>query len=76
MEREYCQTCSMLEDFYRIKLNRFLLAARSSSTWSRKDLEGWDRDVVELKQEVLIAGRCWVQHSRRCPRVSDHVEAA
>ena len=67
----------MLEDFYRIKLNRFLLAARSSLTWSRDSaLDGWDREVLEAKDEALNALRCLQQHSAKCQRVSYHVEAA
>jgi len=73
MEREYCQTCAMLEDFYRIKLNRFLLAGRSSP---RESLEGCGPEILKLKEEVLIAGRSWVQHASRCPRVSYRAEAA
>ena len=76
MEREYCQRCAMLEDYYRIKLHQFVQAARSSSTWSSKSLEAWDREVVELKEEVLFAGRCWMQHASRCPRISYPAKAA
>jgi hypothetical protein len=76
MEREYCQTCSMLHDFYQIKLNSFLLAARSSSSWSRDSLVGWDPGVLERKEEALVALRCLMRHTGKCPRVSYHAEVA
>ena len=72
MKREYCHTCVMLEDFYRIKLDRFLLAARTSTTWSQTDLLHWDREVLDLKQESLQALRCLQRHVTGCQRVTYH----
>jgi hypothetical protein len=75
MVREHCQTCAMHEDYYRVKLQRYLRAAGSSATWSRDDLVRWDPEVGELRDEALAALRYLIRHAARCDRSSYHADA-
>jgi hypothetical protein len=61
---------------YRLKLNDFLVAARSLNAGSRNGLAGWDKGVLELKDEALVALRSLIRHAAECHVMNHHKEAA
>ena len=70
MGQDPCQTCESLKELYRLKLNHSLLAARSSSSWSRNGFAGWDNDVLVLKEEALGALRTLMRHATECQGIN------
>jgi len=66
MGREYCRTCEALKEFYWLKLNRFLLAARSSSGWGQRRYRVGDDELQAIKDESLVALRELMRHAKAC----------
>ncbi len=66
MGREYCETCESLKEFYWLKMNQFLLAARSASAWPTAGYEAADERVQQLKDESLQALRELMRHAKAC----------
>jgi hypothetical protein len=64
--REYCQTCESLKELYRLKLNQFLLAARSVSAWPNHGRTAREEELQALKDESLEALRRLLQHMKIC----------
>jgi hypothetical protein len=64
--RAYCSTCEALKEFYWLKLNRFLLAARSASAWGAHRYRT-DEDALQVsKEESLAALRTLIRHATAC----------
>ncbi len=66
MGREYCRTCEALKEFYWLKLNRFVLAARSSSAWGPRRYRMGDDELQAIKDESLVALRELMRHAKAC----------
>ena len=64
--REPCRTCEALKELYWLKLNRFLLAARSNSSWPPRRRRVRDEEVEALKEESLAALRDLMRHAKVC----------
>lgn len=75
MGREYCETCETLKELYRLKLNQFLLAARSASATPPGPRVGED-ELLVLKDETLAALRGFLQHANACFGLAQQDEAA
>jgi hypothetical protein len=75
MGREYCRTCEALKEFYWLKLNQFLLAARSNSAWLPRRHRARDEEAQALKEESLMALRELMRHAKVCYGLV-HEEAA
>lgn len=66
MGRDSCRTCELLKEFYRLKLNQFVLAARSASAWQHHGRAAHDDDIQVLKQESLEALSALIRHAKAC----------
>lgn len=66
MGRDSCRTCELLKEFYRLKLNQFLLAARSNSAWQHRGRTAHDDEIEALKQESLEALSALMRHAKAC----------
>ena len=66
MGRTTCRTCELLKEFYRLKLNQFLLAARSTSAWHWHGHSVQEDEVQALKQESLEALTALIRHAKEC----------
>ena len=66
MGREFCHTCESLKEFYWLKLNQFLLAARSNSAWPSARHVVAEEELVALKDESLDALRELMRHAKVC----------
>jgi hypothetical protein len=64
--RGYCRTCEAHKEFYWLKLNQFLLAARSNSSWPRRRYRAGDEELQILKDESLAALRELMRHAKVC----------
>jgi hypothetical protein len=64
--RVNCSTCESLKEFYWLKLNQFLLAARSRSTWPSARHVAGDDELQQLKDESLDALRQLMRHAKAC----------
>jgi hypothetical protein len=64
--RESCQTCESLKEFYWLKLNQFLMAARSSSARPRLRPVADEEELLTLKDESLDALRHLMRHAKAC----------
>ena len=64
--REYCSTCDQLKELYWLKLNQFMLAARSVSAWPPPYHVAGDEELQVLKEESLDALRALMRHAKAC----------
>lgn len=76
MGRTTCRTCELLKEFYRLKLNQFLFAARSTSAWHRHSNSVQEDEVQVLKQESLEALTALIRHAKECYGLVDEHERA
>ena len=65
MGREHCHTCELLKQYYRLKLNQFLLAARSSTGFYHGD-DTQEDELGRLKDESLEALTELMRHAKLC----------
>jgi hypothetical protein len=75
MGREYCRTCEALKEFYWLKMNQFLLAARSNAAWPPRRRRMGDEELLAMKEESLAALRELMRHAKVCYGLA-HEEAA
>jgi hypothetical protein len=64
--RQSCRTCELLKEFYRLKLDQFLYAARSPSAWHRHGHLVREDEAHVLKQESLDALTALMRHAKIC----------
>lgn len=64
MSRGQCETCAALKQYYRLKLNQFLLAARSGSGWQGQTPA--EEELARLKDESLQAMTELMRHAKAC----------
>ena len=75
MGREYCRTCEALKELYWLKVNQFLLAARSNAAWPPRHRRMGDEELLAMKEESLAALRELMRHAKVCHGLA-HEEAA
>ncbi|HKF48578.1 MAG TPA: hypothetical protein VKB38_14565 [Terracidiphilus sp.] len=66
MDRESCHTCEVLKELYRLKMNHFLVAAKSRNVSNRPRTAASDDEVNRLKEEALRTLRVLMQHLKSC----------
>ena len=66
MGRRYCRRCEALKEFYWLKVNQFLLAARSNTAWPHRRRRLDDHELQALKDESLAAFRELMRHAKVC----------
>ena len=66
MDRECCQTCEVLKELYRLKINHFLIALKSRDPWNHVPPPASDEDLNRLKEEALGTLRALMQHLKSC----------
>lgn len=66
MDRESCHTCEVLKELYRLKMNHFLIAAKSRTLSNKARLAASDDEADRLKEEALRTLRVLMQHLKSC----------
>jgi len=66
VERDPCRTCELLKELYQLKLNQFMLAARSAPAWPRPGHPAGDDATQVLKDEALEALSELMRHAKVC----------